>query len=497
VEKFLDNDILLLWVKDVYGKLTKEKFRVKGEEQGSGFAARVYHLVHLESGGHIAIKILKSKLLKFMIAFLARFFATFGIAWSEVEVRLAILARELLAYATKKKFGRERIVPTWRKSYTWIDGSFALLLKWHDSRQARLGTLSGVGDSEVIARSKFGRKLTYFFKGIGALPYVWQFNHSRFEPWGKWYIVMTVIGMITVLGVSIHFDLYDTKINVMSWLILCLIFAGASWMSADNLRWNKKTKKFDGLDLEFGMPHIALILSTAGVIGGILCILHFYLGMSWSWVIFLALCTSPGYLFLCEIPRLLANIRAGYPVSLGHINIWEFEDVYGSDSKVKDDITLYKELWLQFESGRLNFVNRLFIRGMWFIGINKYAPLPFSFKEMRLRTIERWELKKIVSPLYALRMRNYPTRYWIFFIFSLAGLFSWRFISRLEYRFNFWLLLLIRLRSLVVRFIEAVSLGMWEEGGLGDFYFEKFIIASLAYFPRQLLAFRRRNALAV
>ncbi len=444
MEKFPDNDlnqnsflpgaILLLRVKNVYGKLTWEKFRVKGEKLGSGFAARVYHLVHLESGEHLAVKILKPGFLKFVIALLARFLATFDIAWSEVEVRLGILAREFLAYATKRKFGRERIVPTWRKSYTWINGSFALLLKFHDSRKARLGTLSEAGDREVVGRSNFARELITFLKKIGAGAYTWQFNHTRFEPWGKWYIVLTIVGAIIVLGASMLFDLpYDPKVNVMSWLVLCLTFAGASWMSADNLRFNKRTREFDALDAEFGMPHIALIIPTAGIVGGILYIFHAYLGMSWSWVIFLALCASPGYFFLCEIPRLIANIRAGYPVSFGHIDICEFEDIYGDDPEVQDDIALYKELWLQFESGRLNFLNWGFIRLMWLFGANKYAPLPFSFKEMRLRMIERWALKGIISPLYALRMRNYLIHYWIFFIFSIVGILPWRFIFRIQY----------------------------------------------------------------
>jgi len=69
-------------------------------------------------------------------------------------------------------------------------------------------------------------------------------------------------------------------------------------------------------------------------------------------------------------------------------------------------------------------------------------------------------------------------------------------VSLSRHRFNFWLLLLIRLRSLIIRFIEMVSFGVWGEGGLGDFYFEKFTIASLAWLPRKIIVLKRRRALA-
>ncbi len=443
MENYPSNDLFTLlpggqgklWVKDVYGNLTQEEFRVKGKSLGGGFAGQAYLLEHIASHEEVVSKVMRaSKILKFLIAFLARFLACFDIAWSEVEIRLAILGRELLAFATCKEFGRERVVRSWRKSYTWHNGHFAILLRKHKARRARNGALSGVGDREVKARASFARVLIQFFKKIGVQAYIWQFNHSQREPWGNWYIWLTAIGVFIVLFTTIKFNLpYDPKVNVIAWLFLCMNFAGASWLTADNLRFNHQDEP-DLLDCEFGMPHIAFCLPTLGFVWGALYLLYAQWGLSGSWFLFLALVASPGYLFLFEIPRLLASLRAGSPISFGHLEIERYAREYGAESEVAQDIALYRELWPQFEAGRLNPWNRIWNLLFWLGRRGKIALLPWESAQMREVMISRWDLKGKVSSEYALRMQVDPAHYWLFVLVSFYGLISWRFVFRPEYR---------------------------------------------------------------
>lgn len=434
---FLPNREVTFPVKDLKGEEKEETFRIRGEALGSGYAGEAYRAIHEESGEEVVLKILRpGKLRKLIVALFARLLATFDFAWAEVEVELAILNRELLARATRKRLGREYIVSSWRRSYGKLaeKGAYVLILPYKDCRTAYHGRLSGVGDSEICERAGVGRLLTNFFKKIGAIALAWQFNHSKHEPWGNWYIWLTVIMAIITLGASSLFHLpYDPKVNLAAVLVIMMTFAGASWLTSDNLKKGKEDGLWWGIDSEMGMPHIACCVPVALAVYLIFSLLHKFWGLTEDWAFLFALVLSPGYLFLFELPRLLENIRAGYPIPFGQLQIEDFAKEFGGEEEFQEDIALYRPRLKKFEAGRLNFWNRLFIRFIRLFGA-KVEPLPFSWLELRLRTIERWELKEKISEEHVQKMKENFSRYFVFWVVSLGGIIPCRFIFKREYR---------------------------------------------------------------
>lgn len=433
---FLPNQKVTFPVKNLEGE-GEETFRILGKALGSGYAGETYRAVHEASGEEVVLKILRpGKLRKLIVALLARLLATFDLAWAEVEVELAILNRELLARATRKRLGREYIVSSWRRSYGKLaeKGAYVLILPYKDCRTAYHGRLSGVGDSEIKERAGVARLLTNFFKKIGAIALAWQFNHSKHEPWGNWYIWLTVIIAIITVGASWFFHLpYDPKVNLAAVLVIMMTFAGASWLTSDNLKKGKEDGLWWGIDLEMGMPHIACCVPVALAVYLIFSLLHKFWGLTEDWAFLFALVLSPGYLFLFELPRLLENIRAGYPIPFGQLQIEDFAKEFGEEEEFQEDIALYRPRLKKFEAGRLNLWNRLFIRFIRLFGA-KVEPLPFSWLELRLRTIERWELKGKVTSERAQRMRESFGSYLWFILTSFFGIIPWRFSLKREFR---------------------------------------------------------------
>lgn len=425
VNVFIPGKIVQLSVEDSEGNQSEECFKVQ-RRLGTGYAGEVYLLTHQDSEEKVVLKILRSgNFLKRIIALLARLFATFDFAWCEAEVKMAVLHRTLLPLAVKKRTGRDYLIPSWRRSYTRIPEkkAWGIFLEHDDLRSAYHGTLSGVGDLEVKERAGTAHILIDCFKGIGALAFAWQFNHFKREPRGRWYVWCTLFCSLAVLLFTIFLDLpYDPKVNVLAVLCFFFSFAGASWLSADNLKKSEKYGFFRGPDLELGMPHIGFCLPVGFLVVSAFSLMHKFWGLSPSWAIFLALLFSPGYLFLFELPLFWENIKKGYPIPFGQLEIEGFAYAFGSDPEFQKDVERYRSLLDQFESGRLNPINRLFA----LLVLRRL--LPFSGREWRSRTIERWELKGKVTLERAQRMRENFAHYFSFLVVSLFGIIPWRFI---------------------------------------------------------------------
>ncbi|MDD5627024.1 MAG: hypothetical protein PHW01_03405 [Patescibacteria group bacterium] len=431
VNVFIPGKIVRLSVEDIEGNQSEERFKVQ-RRLGTGYAGEVYLLTHQDSKEKVVLKILRSgNFLKRIIALLARLFATSDFAWCEAEVKMAVLHRTLLPLAVKKRIGRDYLIPSWRRSYTRIPEkkAWGIFLEYDDLRSAYHGTLSGVDDLEVKERARTAHILIDYFKGIGALAFAWQFNHFKREPRGKWYVWCTLFCALAVLLLTIFLNLpYDPKVNMLG--VLCLFFglAGASWLSADNLKKSEKHGFFRGPDLELGMPHIGFCLPVGFLVVSALFLMHKFWGLSPSWAIFLALLFSPGYLFLFELPLFWENIKKGYPIPFGQLEIEEFAYAFGGDPELKEDIEQYRSLLYQFESGRLNPINRLFA----LLVLRRL--LPFSGREWRRRTIERWGLKGKNTSGQAQKMWESFAYYFFFLAVSLFGIIPWRFMLDRAFR---------------------------------------------------------------
>lgn len=132
-----------------------------------------------------------------------------------------------------------------------------------------------------------------------------------------------------------------------------------------------------------------------------------------------------------ELPLLWKNIKAGYPIPFGQLEIRKFAQEFGGDPEFQEDIAQYQTLLHQFEAGRLNFINRLFVLLFSYDGC-----LPFSWQELRLRAIERLELKGKISPKQAREMRGNARFYFFFLTVSLFGIIPWRFILDPAWRYR-------------------------------------------------------------
>lgn len=367
--------------------------------------------------------------------------------WSEQEVQMSILAREIFADVTKA-YSQDitgepatPLVATSSREYAWIKehDAFGVLMDFHEFDPMAFGIyfvedgngVSADPDQEVQERLEFMRCLYQLFDQIGADGYKSQVMVNRSEPLSNKRIGIAALSFLAALQVS---WISDGRLSWM-WLLATLLSiyyaSGSSWFSLPNVVRDKEDGRLKLLDTDVALPHTVILWPTAmawiGGIIGLSFIFHFSLPV----ILFLALLGVPGYLHLYELPLFIKDFARGSIAPYGRIDtarLWNFlEDHEDRFLKALGEeglahlwakIETFEKIQDHLEQATPDFFNRLTRRVVnpfrRLFGRERVEGAPLRLRELQRENIHRWELRGKVSGDILEWLKTDPKAYWRF-----------------------------------------------------------------------------------
>ncbi|GEM_PF-4092098 len=423
-----------------------ETFEVVRKFKG-GYAGRGLALKSLETGEMRFIKIFdppfaKRKIRNGMYGALKQ-----AHPWSEKEVQMSILAREIFADVTRV-YSEEitgqpatPLVAVSSREYAWIQehNAFGVLMDFYEFEPMAFGIYSvedgkGVSansDQEVQERLEFMRRLYRLFDEIGADGYKSQVMVNRNEPLSNREMGIAVLSFLAALQVSWISDGRLSWIWLLAALLSIYYASGSSWFSLPNVVRNKEDGRLKLLDTDVALPHTVILWPTAMAwIGGIVG-LSFIFHLSLPVILFLSLLGVPGYLHLYELPLFIKDFTRGSVAPYGRINtarLWRFlEDHEDRFVKVIGEeglahlwakIETFEKIQDHLEQATPDLFNRLTRRVVnpfrRLFGRERIEGSPFRFRELQQENIHRWELTGKISGDILEWLKTDPKAYWRF-----------------------------------------------------------------------------------